>query len=265
MIIKIDENKYTPELVFDNAGLKVYKYNKPFFVYSRSDRIVDVTATRCIKEDGERLYKTPCAYLMWLSQPLIYKINQIIDEQLSVDERTSSHRYIDSGWDELRISSNYETRITEAIKEITGYDINGIFRGCFFNARVVNCKNERDYYKNTKLFLQRKDWVELTNATAKERRHEEEVNKQILVDTLFGANIDELCKKHKLTSDKGHSTISFSWGANGAVDMIKKYIEEYVAPELESMGLEFEFNPEFERRFRLSYATVIKNIKLKEK
>lgn len=265
MKLNIDEHKYQPELVFDNAGLKVYKYNKPFFVYTRSVRIVDVTATRCLKEDGEQLYKTPCAYLMWLSQRLIDKINQRINEKLSTDERTFNHRYIESGWDELRINSNYETNITEAIKEITGYSIDGIFRSWCFNGRVVNYKNERDYYKNTKLFLQRKDFVELKNTTAKERRHEEEVNKQILLDTLFGANIDELCKKHKLTSDKGHSTISFSWGANGAVDMIKKYIEEYVAPELESMGLEFEFNPEFERRFRLSYATVIKNIKLKEK
>lgn len=265
MKINLDEHKYTPELVFDNAGLKVYKYNKPFFVYSRSDRIVDVTATRCIKEDGERLYKTPCAYLMWLSPQLKDKINQMINETLNTDERTFNHRYIETGWDELRINTNYEKNITKAIKEITGYDIDGIFRSWCFNARVVNYKNEHTYYRDTKLFLQRKDFVELKNTTAKEKRHEEEVNKQMLLDTLFGANIDELCKKHKLTSNKGHSTISFSWGANGAVDMIKKYIAEYVAPELESMGLEFEFNPEFERRFRLSYATIIKNIKLKEK
>ena len=177
MKINLDENKYTPELVFDNAGLKVYKYNKPFFIYCRGERVVDMTATRCLKLDGERLYKTPCIYQLWFSKQLQDKINEKAIAKVTTEPWNI--KIIESSWDRLRINTNYLDEIISSTEEITGYKFNGIFDGLFWNMQSVNKKNDTLWYKDTRFFTQKSDWVELTNTTAKERRHEEEVNKQI--------------------------------------------------------------------------------------
>lgn len=246
MIYKIDEDKIKSELIFNNNGLRVLRYPKPFFVQIDGDGdIRTITAGRVVRDYcTKHIYKSPWFYRFIFQKDTIKQINEAC---LSIKELDYHEDYINqSRWRTITcgLSKDEYGILFEQIGKITGFQCN------YKPVKHVEFEYSQDTIDYTTesdvIMFNPDDLTELFGMCKKEKEIEEKRNDEQLFDTLFKNNITTVVNKYKLEYNGNCGCMYFN---NDTMKyIITNYIQEVsqnIISDLKQMGIECKINPKF--------------------
>ena len=262
----LNEEKIKPELIFDNNGLRVFRYKKLHYIYTNQDKhIEDTTISRRDRKYYEpRVFSCDYIYRLVMSKDLIDRVNEIVKNEVK-------NKYLEKGI----YSTWYEGKLSirefafDTIQRVTGYDLSGFI---FIQGDVINYRNPvvksdgggREFCDTSK-------FVELFDFTDTEKEEQSKQNKDKFMNTYFYNTINNLANKHNLatsTFDDGKTYLSTGYYAKGDIttaiyNFAHKLIEDTLMKELDELGFTGEIN-ERDLKDSVGRLTLVKNIRLKE-
>lgn len=257
----INEEKIKPELIFDNNGLRVFRYKKLHYIYTNQDKRIEDSSIsrRDRKSDETRVFKCDYIYRLIMSKALIDRVNEY------------QNGGIYSTWydGKLRIRDF----AFNTIREVTGYDLSKfVFVAqndiSYRNSTIKSDGGSREFYDISK-------FVELFDFTDTEKEEQSKQSKDKFMNTYFYNVINNLAGKHGLVTSEfedGKTYLSTGYypNINGNNDISTamynfayKLIEDTLMKELDELGFTGEID-ENDLKISVSRLTFVKNIRLKD-
>ena len=262
----LNEEKIKPELIFENNGLRIFRYKKLHYIYTNQDKhIEDTTISRRDRKSYEsRVFTCDYIYRLVMSKALIDRVNEIVRKE-------PTNKYQEKGI----YDTWYEDKITirefafDTIRRATGYDLSKVV---FSSYDSVNYRNPvvrtdgggREFYDTSK-------FVEVFDFTDTEKEEQSKQNKDKFMNTYFYNTINSLAAKHGLVSsefDNGKTYLSTGHYLKNDIstavyDFAHKLIEDTLMKELDELGFTGEID-ENDLKNSVGRLTFVKNIRLKE-
>lgn len=189
MGVYIDEKIIEPELVFNQNGFKLYRYNKPLYVYFEGADNYIVYASRKDKWDRvTKLCKTPCFYRLFCTDEFIKKIYD--DNYWKITMRKDVCEL--ELWDK-----SYFSELMEQLKLTFG---EFLFDSSLKLDQYYNCKIKPSYPNDISfkdILVCKSDFVEVTKLNKHERQRELVKKKAMLLDKFFGKQVKQISDRYK--------------------------------------------------------------------
>jgi len=262
----LNEEKIKPELMFNNNGLRIFRYKKLHYIYTNQDKhIEDTTISRRDRKYYEpRVFTCDYIYRLVMSKDLIDRVNEIVKNEVK-------NKYLEKGI----YSTWYEGKLSirefafDTIQRVTGYDLS---KFVFVQGDVINYRNAtvktdgggREFYDTSK-------FVELFDFTDTEKEEQLKQNKDKFINTYFYNAINNIANKHGLVTsefDNGKTYLSTGYYTRGDINIAiynfaHKLIEDTLMKELDELGFTGEID-ENEIKKSICRLTLVRNIRLKE-
>lgn len=184
MTIKIDEEKIKPELIFNQQGVEIYRYDQPLYLYFYNEKDFSVYKTRVARsKTNHKLYKASCFYRIRLSD---YIINELKKANCVTQ------------WNEKYVEVSNKKTFSWQLESLIGFKADHItdWRARYsmeFDNVIKEPHNTVD-----ELFFKDEDIKEITTVNTKEKKLQKEKAKQTLLEQLFGKQIEQIAEQNKM-------------------------------------------------------------------
>jgi len=179
--IKIDEQKIKSELVFNQNGIEVYRYNQPLYLYFYNNDWFYTYKTRVPRtKTTDRLFKVSCFYRIHLDDCVINEL-----------EKTNCI----TKWSNGKVSINDEVTLLSQLEMLT------TFKADYISERYGSFEFENDTKQNiniNKVIFLKSDMKEIITISEKEKMLQQESSKRKIVEQLFGKQIEAITKDSKM-------------------------------------------------------------------
>lgn len=221
----IDENKVKPELISDERGIKLYRYNQPLYLYftNNDNDSFYIQKTRTPRgKNVVRVCKASCFYRACISDYVIKELEKV---------------HCVTVWSPTMIVVNDKKRFRWQVEGLTGVKFDHItyLRG-YYNMSFDNSDLPKANLIDEVMFFE-KDIKEVTTFSKKEKEQLQERTKYTLLEQLFGKRIESIAEENSMfkatwSSDKTCVYLSDK--------MIQKLIDDHlekVMGEFNNLGL----------------------------
>ena len=193
MKAQIDEQKIKPELVFDEQGVRIYRYKKPFYLYyNKNGGLEAVYTSRQSRWRGiSKVCKLPYIYRMFCTQKVVKWFDNTSFWQITMNN--DGDCILDTGdYYNMR-------RLVNELQFLTGtkYESIGNLIECFYNSSLPDMSVDNIALKQ--ILIRLDDVQEITKLTEREKQLDLEKKKGQLLEQLFGNQIKAVCGKYNKT------------------------------------------------------------------